>query len=97
MSAQPPAEEEPTYDDPSSHDAAGGIGWAAAPPAVRALWTVGGGVLILGSVALLIVVRDWSTDLAGGVRHGLGLVMRGVLMVMLLAGTYGVVRGTWRD
>lgn len=97
MSAQPPAEEEPSYDDPSSHDAAGTTRWATASPAARALWTVGGGTLIVGSVVLLMVLRDWSAGLPGGVRHCLGLAVRGALMLMLLGGTYGVVRGTWRD
>ncbi|MDQ1010651.1 hypothetical protein QFZ82_005136 [Streptomyces sp. V4I23] len=96
MSAQPPAEEEPSYDEPS-YDAAGTTGWATASPAARVLWTVGGGTLILGAVVLLMVLRDWSAGLTGGVRHALGLAVRGALMVMLLGGAYGVVRGTWRD
>ncbi|MFI2366974.1 hypothetical protein [Streptomyces sp. NPDC018833] len=97
MSAPPPAEEEPSYDDPSSHDAAGTGAWARASPAARALWAVGGGALIVGSVLLLIVARDWWIGHTGGVRYGLGLALRGALTLMLLVGTYGVVRGTWRD
>ena len=97
MSAEPTAEEEPPYDDESAYGAAGTGAWAAAASRERALWIVGGAVLILGSVALFLVVRDWSSDLATGVRYGVGLAMRGAMFLMLLGGTYCVVRGSWRE
>ncbi|GGW29227.1 hypothetical protein [Streptomyces xantholiticus] len=97
MSAVPPAEEEPSYAAEPAHDAAGTAGWAKASPHARAAWTVGGAVLIVGSVVLFFVLRERVVELGTGWRYALGLTLRGGLFLLLLAGTYCVVRGRWRD
>jgi len=96
MSAVPPAEEEPSRAAEPARDAAGTDGWAKASPHARAAWTTGGAVLIVVAVVLFPLVREWTEDFTTGFRYSLRLVARGALFLMLLAGTYGVVRGRRR-
>ena len=97
MSAVPPAEEEPSRAAEPARDAAGTDGWAKASPHARAAWTVGGAVLIVGAAVLLLGLREWVVELGTGRRYAVGLTLRGALTLSLLAGTYCVVRGTWRE
>ncbi|MET9423967.1 MULTISPECIES: hypothetical protein [unclassified Streptomyces] len=96
MSAVPQAEEEPSYADESANDAAGTAAWATASPGARAMWTAGGAVLIVGSVVLFLILRERLIDLGTGWRYVLALGLRGSLSLLLLGGTYCVVRGLWR-
>jgi hypothetical protein len=96
MGAVPPAEEEPSHAAEPARDAAGTDGWAQASPHARAAWTIGGAVLIVVAVALFPLVREWTADFTTGFRYALRLIARGALALMLLAGTYCVVRGRWR-
>jgi hypothetical protein len=96
VSAVPQAEEEPSYADEPAHDAAGTAAWADASPGTRAVWTVGGAVLIVGSVVLFLILRERLIDLGTGWRYVLALALRGALSLLLLTGTYCVVRGLWR-
>ncbi|MGW0772378.1 hypothetical protein ACWD01_01705 [Streptomyces sp. NPDC002835] len=41
-------------------------------------------------------MREWTADFTTGFRYALRLIARGALALMLLAGTYCVVRGRWR-
>lgn len=97
VSAGPTAEEEPSGGDRPPDAAAGTARWARAPRGERTLWFAAGAVLIVGAVALLIGVRHRAEDLATGMRYALGLGLRGAVFLMLLGGTYCVVRGRWRD
>ncbi|MFJ8074797.1 hypothetical protein ACIQ7Q_12920 [Streptomyces sp. NPDC096176] len=97
MNAVLPVEEEPSYADDPAHGAAGTAGWAKASPHARAAWTVGGAVLIVGAAVSFLGLREWVLELGTGRRYAVGLTLRGALSLALLAGTYCVVRGTWRD
>ncbi|WP_318209929.1 hypothetical protein [Streptomyces sp. SJL17-1] len=91
MSAVPQAEEEPSYADEPAHDAAGTAAWADASPGTRAVWTVGGAVLIVGSVVLFLILRERLIDLGTGWRYVLALAC-GARFLLLPTGTYCVVR-----
>lgn len=91
----PQAEEEPSYADEPAHDAAGTAARADASPGTRTVWLAGGAVLIVGSVAAFLSPRERLTDL-GTERYVLAPDLRGWLFLLLLGGTYRVVRGLWR-
>ncbi|TXS55288.1 hypothetical protein [Streptomyces sp. t39] len=97
MSAEVRAEEEPPGGDTPPGAARGPARWARAPRGERMLWIAAGAVLILGTLAMLLGIRHWASDFTTGTRYGVGLAMRGAMFLMLLGGTYCVVRGSWRD
>lgn len=97
MSAEVRAEEEPPGGDTTPGAAHGPARGARAPRGERTLWIAAGAVLILGTVAMLLGIRAWASDFTTGVRYAVGLAMRGAMFLMLLGGTYCLVRGGRRD
>ncbi|QNP63420.1 hypothetical protein [Streptomyces genisteinicus] len=91
------AEEEPPGGGTTPGAARGPARWARAPRGERMLWIAAGAVLVLGTVAMLLGIRHWAAGFDTGVRYGVGIALRGAMFLMLLGGTYCVVRGSRRD
>ncbi|UYQ62244.1 hypothetical protein [Streptomyces peucetius] len=68
MSADTPAEEEPSHAAEPARDAAGTAGWAKASPHARAAWTTGGAVLIVVAVVAFFALHERVIELGTGPR-----------------------------